>query len=63
MSYYVYMLTDETGSSPLLTFHELPWKGLRTPPLTLLPLGEFELLDDALRCSADFGKACAGLLD
>ena len=54
---HVYVLTDESGSWPLLTFHELPWKGLRTPPLTLLPLGEFDLLDDAPECAADFGTA------
>jgi hypothetical protein len=55
--FYVYVLTDDTGSWPLLTFQTLPWQGLRTPPLTLLPLGEFELLDDALACAADFGAA------
>ena len=57
MSFHVYMLTDETGSWPLLSFHELPWQELRTPPLTLLPLGRFELLHDALRRAAEFGAA------
>jgi hypothetical protein len=60
--FHVYVLTDDAGSWPLLTFHELPWQGLRTPPLTLLPLGEFDLLDDALACAADFGAATRGRL-
>jgi hypothetical protein len=61
---HVYVLTDETGSWPLVTSHELPWRGLRTPPLTLLPHGEFDLLDDALACAADFGAGTRqGLVD
>lgn len=60
--FHVYMLTDETGSWPLLSFHELRWQDLRTPPLTLLPLGHFELLDEALECAADFGAATLGRL-
>lgn len=55
--FHVYLLTDDNGSWPLLSFHELPWEGLRTPPLTLLPLGSFDLLDEALRCAAGFGTA------
>lgn len=60
--FHVYVLTDENGSWPLLSLHELPWQGLRTPPLTLLPLGDFDLLDDALGCAADFGAATRGRL-
>ena len=60
--FHVYVLTDDTGSWPLLTFHRLPWQGLRTPPVTLLPLGEFDLLDYALRCAADFGAPTCGRL-
>jgi hypothetical protein len=59
---HVYVLTDDTGSWPLLTFHELPWQALRTPPLTLLPLGTFVLLDHALACAADFGASTRGRL-
>lgn len=62
MSFHVYMLSDEAGSWALLTFHELPWRDLRKPPLTLLPLGKFDLLDDALECAADFGGAARGRL-
>lgn len=62
MSFHVYMLAGQAGSWPLLSFHELPWQDLRTPPLTLLPLGEFHLLDDALECAADFGAAARGRL-
>jgi hypothetical protein len=63
MSFHVYLLTDEFGSWPLLTSHALPWKGLRTPPLTLLPLGSFDLLDEALQCAAEFGSAArSGLI-
>src|SRR5438067_2294838 len=60
--FYDYVLTDDTGSWPLLTFQTLRWQGLRTPPLTLLPLGEFDLLDNALACAADFGAATRGRL-
>jgi hypothetical protein len=55
--FLVYVLTDDKAPWPLLTFHELPWRGFRTPPLTILPLGEFELRDDALACADDFGAA------